>query len=266
MKELDNNEIKNIIFEILCVFSEFCDEHDLRYYLCGGTLLGAVRHKGFIPWDDDIDVMMPRPDYERLHVLMRKEAIKPYYKLISIEAGNSFWPFAKILDTRTHIECQYTTADKCLWIDIFPMDGLPNNKKKSDKLLSRAPLLKIWFGRCTAKIGTGKGWFRKIIKIPIIILLRLYTPDRIARKMDNLARQYDFNKSEYVGGVAWSLGPQERMKKIDYLPYCDVEFCGRKFHAPACWDYYLTKLYGDYMKLPPENQRINHEFIAYIAE
>lgn len=266
MRRLDAQEIKKNIYDILCAFTDFCDEHGLRYYLCGGTLLGAVRHKGFIPWDDDIDVLMPRPDYERLHKLLRNEGIKSYYKLISIENGNSFWPFAKIIDIRTHIENQYVTSDRYLWIDIFPMDGLPENQKQSDKLLSKAPSLKIWFSRCTAKIGKGKGIFRKFLKIPMLVLLRLYTPERLGRKIDKLAKQYDFDESEYVGGVSWSLGPQERMKKSDYLPYCDVEFWGRKFHAPACWDFYLSQIYGDYMQLPPENQRINHDFVAYINE
>ena len=266
MRKLETSEVKQTIFDILCAFADYCDKYQLRYYLSGGTLLGAIRHKDFIPWDDDIDLLMPRPDYGKLHELLKNESIRPYYKLISLEAGNSFWPFAKLIDTRTHTENTYATTDRWLWIDIFPMDGLPNDEEESNKILSQAPPMKIWFNRCNAKIGEGKGTIRSIMKIPMILALRLYTPERLGRKLDTLAKQYSFEDSDYVGGIAWSLGPKERMYKTDYLVTEDVEFHGRKFHAPACWDYYLSRIYGDYMQLPPENQRVNHDFTAYIED
>lgn len=267
MRKLENKETKQIIFQILCAFSEFCDENNLRYYLSGGTLLGAIRHKGFIPWDDDIDVLMPRPDYDHMHKILKEKNIKSYYRLSSIQAGNSFLPFAKIVDVRTYIKSKYIRDCKGLWIDIFPMDGLPEDKKQSNKILSKAELIKKWVIRCNAKIGPGKNIWTTIIKVPTILIFKIYNPGKkLGQKLDKIAQQYDFDSSDYIGGIAWSLGANERMKKTDYLPVKDIEFCGRMFHAPACWDYYLTKIYGDYMKLPPEEKRVNHNFSAYIEE
>ena len=266
MRQLDSQEIKQVILDILSVFAEYCDEHGLRYYLCGGTLLGAVRHKGFIPWDDDVDLLMPRPDYDRLHELVKSEPICDHYQLISITAGNSFWPFAKLIDTRTHTDNTYNTNDQWLWIDIFPMDGLPADEKESAKVLSIAAPMKKWFTRSNAKFGEGRTVFKKITKIPMILFLKIINPKTFGRKLDRIARRYSFDDSEFVGGIAWSLGPKERMKKEEYISAVDMEFCGRLFHVPECWDYYLHSIYGDYMQLPPEDQRVNHEFVAFIDE
>lgn len=266
MRKLSNDEIKQTILEILIEFADFCDKNELRYYLAAGTLLGAVRHKGFIPWDDDIDVFMPRKDFERMHELLQKHQMAPYYKLIGLNAGNSFWPFAKIVDTRTKTTNEFASTDKWLWIDIFPIDGLPDDEEESAEHLRKAIPIKKNINRCHAKIGKGKNLFRAIAKIPMILTLKIISPKHFGKKLDKLARQYDFDKSNYVGCSVWSLGPKERMEKEKYLPRTKVEFCGHQFWAPQDYDGYLKSIYGDYMQLPPEEERVTHEFEAYIED
>ena len=264
-RKLEPDEIKGRLFSILSDFADYCDANGLRYYLCYGTLLGAVRHHGFIPWDDDIDVMMPRPDFDKLAALNLK-GMNPNYKLIGYALGNSLWPFFKIQDVSTRTENEYKSNNKHLWIDIFPMDGLPKDIRASDKTLNRTHKLREYYKYYGAIIGKGKNTFRALAKIPVILLGKCGVLRLLSRYMDTLARRYDFDQSEYVGEIAWSLGKTERMKKSEYIPATEVEFNGKQFHAPACWDYYLTSIYGDYMTPPEESDRTAHKFIAYAIE
>lgn len=266
MRRLDGDEVKQKIFGIMCDFADYCDEHGLRYYMCGGTLLGAVRHKGFIPWDDDVDLLMPRPDFDKLHELMKTEPMQPYYELRGIMAGNADIPYAKVVDKRTLIDAKYLTSNEHLWIDIFPMDGLPDDEAQSDELLTRVIAIRKKISRSEAKIGTGKNPIRTVLKVPAVFIYRLIGAKTYAKKIDRMSRRLDFDKCEYVGGITWSQGKNERMKKSDFVPYKEIEFNGRMFHAPMCTEYYLTRLYGDYMQLPPEDKRVTHDFAAYVTD
>ena len=139
MKQLTRKEVKQYLLNILVNFDQFCKQNDLTMYLCAGTLLGAVRHHGFIPWDDDIDVCMDRESYNRLVSIAKKDPVfDKYYKVIDFQFGDSNYPYIKIIDLRTKMSQQFgnDVADY-LWIDVFPMDGLPDDEKQQKRLYKK---------------------------------------------------------------------------------------------------------------------------------
>lgn len=255
-------EIKKREVQLLLKFAKYCDENNLRYVLCGGTLLGAIRHKGFIPWDDDIDIMLPRPDYQKFLQLQKKE--KSFiYRTISDDSID--YPFMKIIDPKVMIDMTYDRSKEpeYLWIDVFPMDGLPKDDKENRKIFKKSLTLRKMLMISRAKMGKGTTGFRKIVKIPLHIIFSLIGSNKLAHRIDNLCQTYSFENSEYVGGLAWGYGKQERMNKKLCMDRIKVVFEGNEFWAPGCWDYYLTQLYGDYMKLPPKEEQRPHNRIAW---
>ena len=263
---LNKEEVRSALLLILKYFTDFCDRNNLYYFLAGGTLLGAIRHKGFIPWDDDIDVFMPRPDYDRMHELMSGyDSDESNYRLIGLQAGAGTWPFAKIIDLNTFVDAEYVANDQQhLWIDIFPVDGLPDDAGSSDRHIQKAGTLKRLYGIATARLGHGKTLSRSLLKIPLNICLRLFGVERLACRMVQHAQEYSYSASHYVGNVIWCVGNGERVRKEVFSSRVPVTFANRTFFGPAGWDEYLHSVYGDYMQLPPvEKQKSNHDIKAY---
>lgn len=265
MVKLTNDQIKEELLKILKEFSDFCDKNQIRYYMAYGTLLGAVRHKGFIPWDDDIDVLVPRPDYERMKVLLSNVLIKDRYKLC-IEENNYYYPFAKICDIKTNVISEFTTSNTMLWIDIFPLDGLPEDAQECKNLLENAKHQRYLISSVYGKFGEGRTKMRAILKTPALIYAKFLGAKHFGNKMEQLCRKYDYEKSKYVGNLSWCDGSCERMKKSDFNQSVDLEFCGYKFHAPKFYIEYLKSIYGNYMKLPPENERISHNMDVFMED
>lgn len=267
--KLDTAGIKQVELRLLKHFADFCEVHHLYYSLAGGTLLGAVRHQGFIPWDDDIDIMMPRPDYEKfLRLAAENDAIAPHSSVISEYSPNALYPFAKLMDLRTQMETEYweTGEDAHLWIDIFPVDGLPQALKKSKKIFRR-----VFFYRGILNVSRSKPAARTKIKRVMKPLLKpiakLHDTKRCIQKMLDIAKQYRFEDSQYVGVITWGLhGVGEIMSKAEFLQPVKVDFEGLQFNAVSCWNHYLHGLYGDYMQLPPAEQRVTHSISAWIDD
>ena len=266
MHKLSLDEIKKIELKILKEFDYFCKENNLRYYLAGGTLLGAIRHKGFIPWDDDIDVCMPREDYK---ILIKNFSDTKNIKLKSNLLGNFDRPFTKLVDVNTIIDSKFDASEnnKHLWIDIFPVDGLSENLKEVKKAYEKCSFYRTVLILADAKLGEGKTTFRKYSKYILKPLAKLYGKERCIKKIEEIAASNQYESSKYVGIVTYGLyGVGERMLKSEFEKSVEVEFEGYKFPAFSCWDSYLTGLYRDYMQLPPIEKRKTHDITVYLKE
>ena len=273
MRKLSMDEVRQRELEILLAFNELAKEHGIRYSLAYGTLLGAVRHRGFIPWDDDIDVMVPRPDYERLLELVRDGALGDgEFEFVGYELGNFPMPFIKMVDPsiRVHDIATKNNIPLNLWIDIFPLDGVPADDgawgEECGKAQTCKNLIKVGNYRL---LGAGKGLGRRIAKMiamPFVMLLKLN--DRAERDVIESAKGgLSYEKSQFVADVVWGpYGTGERFCKSLLDSFINVEFEGYQLPALAGWDAYLRGIYGDYMQLPPIDKRVAHGIEAWVED
>ena len=268
-KKLSLRELQLEELKILKDTVKIIEKYGLRYSLCGGTLLGAIRHKGFIPWDDDIDICMPRDDYDKFLQIIKNEKIHDDYEVLSNELNNSIYPFSKVINKQICIEAK-SSVDKFLWIDIFPIDGLPNDDRLVTKQIKKIEFRKgIIYEKTTSFREIWKERrpvINKVLKVILKVVSYLIPINIISKQMNKIARQYNYDKSEDVGGYIWGYGSREKMAKKFVDPFIDVDFEGEKFKAFNGWNVYLTNLYGNYMKLPPEEKRIDHKIIAIKAQ
>lgn len=281
MRKITMDEMKSIELEMLKDVAAFCDKNHIRYYLCGGTLLGAVRHKGFIPWDDDIDIIMPRPDYLKF-VSTYNGATERYY-VKSIENDPQYWrTFAKVFDARTFLKEDAISVEKpgnAVFIDIFPSDGLPPSRWKQRILFKEQEFLNFlyhgsaWtytrshkYNDSKSQFAKAKGIIRTILKFVAVTVLHPLPTRKLIRIINANASKYPFDESEEVAAIVDCAygGARERISRAKYAPRIEFDFEGCKFWGPAGYEEYLTHLYGNYMEMPPVDRRVtHHDFEAY---
>ncbi len=260
------NEMQSKLLDMMKWFHSFCEQNGLRYYALGGTALGAVRHGGFIPWDDDLDVGMPRADYDRMMALCENGTGNARYRVEAPGQNRDFiYPFCKAYDTETTlVENARVKAKRGVYIDIFPLDGIGNTKEESVKNYQRINRDINLLNTKICAFRRGGGFFRNCAVavgrlIPDFILSR----DRLVEKINRAgaARPYDdYAYSVNLFGAWKELEITERAWFGTPVP-CGFE--DGTILIPQDADRYLTSLYGDWRKLPPEDKRVSHH--DYVA-
>lgn len=273
LKKLTKYEIKNNLLELLVLFDNICCENHLSYFLGGGTLLGAIRHQGFIPWDDDIDVMMPRPDYEKFKNLF-EQGLSKFHNL-EIEdpnyTKNHFDPYIKLVNKNflviqksKLIHQKIYHKDDFLFIDIFPLDGVPKKLINQKLFFLIIKLHKIIISTSVMNIvnensfRSYKDTVKSLLKIPIALVLKFVPTKLFLMSLDRFIRIYDFKRSAFVAACTGVFGIKEIVPKEVFNQSIKMPFEGFEFNVPVGFEYYLRKHYGDYMQLPVESKRVNH--------
>lgn len=259
MKPMTLDENRQVQLGILSAFADFCEKNELRYFLAYGTLLGAVRHKGYIPWDDDIDVHMPREDYEKFIYLFKKENKNDQFVITTPQDSHARHSFVKMSDTRTaKIEkgVEYSGHYLGIDIDVWPLDGQPEDYKTFEKRYKKLKLLYFMFFARITKLGYGS--LKRRVKV---LALRMVSGSKksIINKTEKIHRDYPYATSPYVGTQISFRNPLcDRYPKEWFREQVLLDFEGYKFKAPVDYDKILTQRYGDYMQLPPLEEQVTH--------
>ena len=265
MKELSLQEIKQIEFALLKKFDVFCKENGIRYFLSNGTLLGAVKYKGFIPWDDDIDVFVPREDYEKLLSLFQDDGT---YRLFAFEKDRHYrFPFAKLCDMSTRKEEENTDNGVILGvdIDIFPLDAWSSDLHCAQREVKMINRKMFFLGLTKLRRADSQNPLKRAVKRATMLFLRMMGSRCFIRSIIRKSTKYAQKDSSYLGCKSWCIyGEREIIPAEVFAETVYIEFEGAIFSAPIGYDTYLRSLYGDYEKDPPaEKQRSHHRYRAY---
>ena len=257
-------DIQSVSLDILRDIHLFCVDHDIKYTLQGGTLLGAVRHKGFIPWDDDIDIAMPRPDYDRfIHTYLSSKGYKVFSRELLEQKNDVFIAYARVCDmVKTYVDdalSYWSNAKTGVWVDVFPLDGDFEDIEESKKRLNKIKgYWKIGVRKRVAlrPLSSATGWYKKV-RLIIKKAIAMVTSFSAIDKHIELSKSVSFGSTGYYSNLAFlSYGIRER-HRIEVLRDRQlVPFEGDLFYIMNGFDEALREKYGDYMTLPPKEKQI----------
>lgn len=261
MDAINSQRLKQIELDILDKVDEICHILNIEYFLMGGTLLGAVRHHGFIPWDDDIDIIMKREDYD-IFIRKAQSLLPDYYFLQNNDTDKDYLNyFSKIRDSRTTFwesSCKSHDINHGVFIDVFPLDYYPVSNAFLFKRIKTFADMRIsgWYNVEQPKTGIGKSMVKLLGKI-------ILPTKRSAIKFRNIHYK-SVKSSTLVANLSGAWGAKEIFPKEYFDETIKIPFEGKKYSIPAKFDLILRQMYGDYMQLPPENKRISHHYTEVI--
>lgn len=246
----DLRKAQILMLEMLVIIDELCKKNNIEYWLDAGTLLGAVRHGGFIPWDDDVDIAMDLENYTKFKKIAENYKEKRYVFDIPKKINKNKLKYIKFLSKEHEIE--ELTRKGGLFIDIFPYERYSKKRSTLDKIISKIYMIKANFNLRLFKWNLSNILVNlvKFIRGIVYSLIPIKLLDCYAKKQKNI-------KGKYIG-YSLNTGFSERVKLEDIYPLSTIEFEGYKFYCPGNYKNYLTKFYGEYMQIPPENKRVSH--------
>ena len=267
MRRIDINECHTLLLNIAKEFDRICVKHNIPYYMLGGTMLGAIRHKGFIPWDDDMDFGIPRKYYQKFKEICQIE-LNPRYKFISEDNSDyAVLGIGKIIDTKTLLKEIYSVDSEesiGVNIDVFPLDYTNSSKgffSFNNRMRLAFKFQKLLFVNADDRKGI-KRWCAKFVKVALPLNKKTIL-NYINRKF---LKQKNLCKNVAVFNVSGAWGLKELVPQEFFGVPTRYKFENMELYGVANYDGYLKSLYSDYMQLPPENKRHIHFDNAYIRE
>lgn len=270
MRKLSIEEYKSLVLEVLVKIDKICRENGLTYMLMYGTLIGAVRHQGFIPWDDDIDIAMPRADYYKLENIIEKQNVGLNFLTID-NCPDTIYPYGKICDTKTIIkEKNFKQVNGYgAFVDVFPLDYMPDDQKEREKYCKSCRKLIIWITHSSrTSYEHSRNLKTNLLRALAFWAGKAINTQRLIRKLDGTLKRFDqeHETTSFIG-IPWGYYAENLYPAYLLEELTEVKFEGHPFFAPKEYDKVLRMRYGDYMKLPPENERVFlHSLECYMRE
>jgi len=251
------NKMQIKLLDMLKWFHAFCIKNKITYYAMGGTMIGAVRHKGFIPWDDDIDIGVPREDYNRL-IRMFKKPIGKYYIESPYSGNNDYlYSFAKLYDTSTtYVEDLRYKCKRGIYIDIFPLDSIGNNMTEATDNFKKFDRKNMFLMTRTCVLKKGRSFYKNFsIVLSRLIPSVFVNEKKISVELDKLACSMNIKNARYIANLNGAYRDKEIIDKAVLGNPTLYDFEDFKIYGPQNYDKYLTGIYGDWRKLPPKEKR-----------